>query len=196
MRRGGYAGTCGRAEGEAPGDAEGLSEATSGGCCGLAGRLDYRRREKEGRTLAYSAGSCRIGRLASSVPACLLALALILAQPASCLAWLDGAHATLEQAVLHAEALDSGDHHHHGGSRRGAEVASKGTTAVYLDASTPEVGPTAAFAELPPDLLKGTLLPAPGFPGGRDASLLVFTAPALEGQHSPPVPHRPPIPRS
>lgn len=129
----------------------------------------------------------------------LLALALVFAQPASYLAWLDGAHATLDQVQLHGEAMARGNPHHHGGSGAGVvdgpEIASAETLVVYLDASVPQLRLTAAAAELPPDFLKGVLLGSPVFLEGFDSRPLVPFAVILQRQHYPPVPHRPPLVR-
>src|ERR671913_1755639 len=44
----------------------------------------------------------------------LLALCVVVSQPVASLAWLGGAHATLEQAALHQAAVEQGHNPHHG----------------------------------------------------------------------------------
>ena len=44
----------------------------------------------------------------------LLVLIVALAQLVALLAWLGGAHATMEQITLHEEAVERGHYHHHG----------------------------------------------------------------------------------
>src|SRR3712207_8883749 len=54
------------------------------------------------------------GRPLWVVAAYTLVLIVVLAQPLASLAWLGGAHATIEQATLHEEATEHGHYHHHG----------------------------------------------------------------------------------
>ena len=54
------------------------------------------------------------GRLLWVGAAYALVLIVVLAQPAASLAWLGGAHATIEQATLHEEATEHGHYRHHG----------------------------------------------------------------------------------
>jgi hypothetical protein len=54
------------------------------------------------------------GHLLWVVAAYALVLIVVLAQPVASLAWLGGAHATIEQVILHEEAIEHGHYHHHG----------------------------------------------------------------------------------
>ncbi|QIN79301.1 hypothetical protein GBA65_13165 [Rubrobacter marinus] len=129
-------------------------------------------------------------------PSCLLALALILAQPVSYFAWFEGEHVTLEQAKLHDEAIGSGNLHHHGlGSKAVPGFGgAQGRPVADLDASTPDLAPTANLAALSPDSLKSVPVEKTASPHRADDARPLFRqASALANQHFPSVPHRPPI---
>jgi hypothetical protein len=135
-----------------------------------------------------------------AVAAHVLALFVVFAQPVASLAWLGGAHATLEQAAVHQAAVEHGHNHHHGAlGQHEYQPAERNEPNVHFLRSThgPEYASAAPYAGLFQDLLQ-TLLqamlamvldtPSPGDPSGG-ASLTE----GLPSQHSPPVPHRPPI---
>jgi len=144
-----------------------------------------------------SIGAPRLG----AVAACVLALLVIVAQPVASLAWLGGAHATLEQAALHEEAVGYGYTHHHGAAARHAHDPPQGddeTDARYLVSAlgpefvsaAPYVGP---FQNLLRTLLQAMLAVLPDAPPPGDASRVASLPEHLPSQHSPPVPHRPPV---
>jgi hypothetical protein len=137
------------------------------------------------------------GRLLWVVAAYALVLSVVLAQSVASLAWLGGAHATIEQAILHEEALEDGHYHHHGALRQHEQQpnggAGKADTQLSRTALEPVFASATAHAGPFQDLLQATLTippdaPSPDYPP-RCASL----AKVVLSQHSPPVPHRPPI---
>jgi hypothetical protein len=127
-----------------------------------------------------------------------LALVVVVSQPVASLAWLGGMHATVEQASLHQAAVAHGHNHHHGALEH-PPVERDDKTDVHFSRSilgpefasaVPYVGP---FQDLLQTLLQAMLAvladtPSPG-EQPRQASL----AEDLPSQHSPSVPHRPPI---
>ena len=126
-----------------------------------------------------------------------LALVVVLAQPVASLAWLDGAHATLEQAVLHEAALKDGHHHHHGApghhEHRPGEGGDEQGTRLSQGMIGPEVTAAAPRAALYQDLLQAALAIVPEAPMPEGPSRYAPPALAVPSQHSPPVLHRPPI---
>jgi hypothetical protein len=140
-------------------------------------------------------------RQLGAVAACVLALFVVVAQPVASLAWLGGAHATPEQAALHEAAVEAGHTHHHGASGHRAYEPSQGEdeAAAHLPrtahgpefaSAAPHAGP---FQDLLQTLLQGMLAMAPDTPSPGDPSGGASLAEDLPAQHSPPVPHRPPI---
>ncbi len=131
-----------------------------------------------------------------------LALFVVVAQPVASLAWLGGAHATLEQAALHEAAVESGHTHHHGVSGHHAHKQSQreGKMDAYVSRSTsgPEFASAAphagSFQELLQTLLQAMLIMPPDASSPGEARLGATLANDLPSQHSPPVPHRPPVP--
>jgi hypothetical protein len=133
-----------------------------------------------------------------AVAALVLALFVVVSQPVASLAWLGGMHATLEQAALHEAALEHGHNHHHGALEH-QPMHRDDTKEVHFSPSIfgPEFASAAPYAGSFQDLLQ-TLFqamlavladtPSPG-ERPRHASL----AKDLPSQHSPSVPHRPPI---
>ena len=132
----------------------------------------------------------------------LLALLVVVSQPIASLAWLGGMHATLDQAALHQAAVAHGHNHHHGALEHHEHQPTSTKTTPRMSTSpdpysgrefasaAPYAGP---FQDLLQTIFQAMLVvladtPSPGDPS-RGASL----AEDLPSQHSPPVPHRPPI---
>ena len=136
-----------------------------------------------------------------AVAACVLALFVAAAQPVASLAWLGGAHATVEQAALHEEAVEAGLPHHHGESGHHAHDPPQGDAEASARYPVSALGPEFAsaathagpFQDLLQTLLQGMLIAPPDAPSPVEAPLGVSLAEGLTSQHSPPVPHRPPI---
>ncbi len=126
-----------------------------------------------------------------------LALMVVLAQPVASLAWLDGVHATLEQAALHEAAIEYGKYHHHGapGHHEHEPAARDGKTDSRLSQVTagPEFASAAPHAQSFQDLLQAALPVAAKAPMPDGSLRYAPTAGVVPSQHSPPVPHRPPI---
>lgn len=142
-------------------------------------------------------GARQLGMVAAYV----LALFVIVAQPVASLAWLGGAHATLEQAALHEAAVESGRVHHHGASEHHAHKPSQREDKVDAHAprtahgpefvsAAPHAGP---FQDLLQTLFQAMLAMLPDTPSPDEPSGGASPAEDLPSQHSPPVPHRPPI---
>jgi hypothetical protein len=140
-------------------------------------------------------------RRLGAVAACVLALLVIVAQPVASLAWLGGAHTTPEQAALHEAAVEHGHAHHHGASAHHAHDAPQGdaeTSARYpvsalgpeFTSAAPHAGP---FQDLLQTLLQAMLAVLPDAPPPGEAPRGASLVEDLPSQHSPPVPHRPPI---
>jgi hypothetical protein len=130
-----------------------------------------------------------------------LALLVVVSQPVASLAWLGGMHATLEQAALHEAAVAHGHNYHHGASEHYEHQSMHKDDTADLHVSRSILGPEYAsaspyagtFQDLLQTLFQAMLVvladtPSPGDPS-RGASL----AEDLPSQHSPSVPHRPPI---
>jgi hypothetical protein len=135
------------------------------------------------------------------VAACVLALFVAVAQPVASLAWLGGAHATVEQAALHEEAVEHGYTHHHGASAHHAHKPPRGDDetdahvprpALEQDfaSAVPHAGP---FQDLLQTLLQAMLVAPPDAPSPDAAPIGASLAEGLTSQHTPPVLHRPPI---
>jgi hypothetical protein len=140
-------------------------------------------------------------RSLGTMAAYLLALFVMVSQPVASLAWLGGMHATLEQAALHEAAVAHGHNHHHGALEHHKHQPEHrdDNTNVHFSRSilgpefvsaAPYAGP---FQDLLQTLFQAMLVvladtPSPG-------AQLHHTSPAKElpSQHSPSVPHRPPI---
>ncbi len=142
-------------------------------------------------------GARRLGAAAAYA----LALFVVVAQPVASLAWLGGAHATPEQAALHEEAVEAGHTHHHGESGHHAHEPPRGDDetdahvprpALEQDfaSAVPHAGP---FQDLLQTLLQAMLVAPPDAPSPDAAPNGPSLAEGLTPQHSPPVPHRPPI---
>lgn len=126
-----------------------------------------------------------------------LMLIVVLAQPVASLAWLGGVHATIEQAILHDEAVEHGHYYHHGVPQHHEHRASGGAGKPDTRFSPPAPGPVftsaAAFAGPFQDLLQASLTVLPDAPSPNILSRCASLAEVVICQHSPPVPHRPPI---
>jgi hypothetical protein len=138
------------------------------------------------------------GRLLWVVAAqALLVLIVALAQLVALLAWLGGAHATMEQITLHEEAVERGHYHHHGALQHYEHQPSGSTgkmdTQYSQTALGPIFAPAATYVGPFQELLQATLTMPPDAPSPdnplRHTSLAEFAL----CQHTPPVPHRPPI---
>ena len=131
----------------------------------------------------------------------LLALFVVVSQPIASLAWFGGMHATLDQAALHEAAVANGHNHHHGTLDHHDISPCTQTTKQMSTSPHPysgsEFASAAPYAGLFQDLLQTIFqamlavleeTPSPG-EQPRQAS----PAKDLPSQHSPSVPHRPPI---
>jgi hypothetical protein len=131
------------------------------------------------------------------VTAYALVLVVVLAQPVASLAWLGGAHATIEQASLHEEAIEHGLYHHHGAPQHHDHQPSSGAGKADAQFSRTALGPVYASAALYTgpfnDLLQAALTMPPDVPSLDNPPRCVSLAEVVLCQHSPPVPHRPPI---
>lgn len=135
-----------------------------------------------------------------AVAACVLALFVAVAQPVASLAWLGGAHATLEQATLHEAAVEHEYTHHHGASARHADPP-QGLDEMSAHYPVSALGPEFAsaaphagsFQDLLQTLLQAMLVVLPDAPPPGEAPRSTSLADELPSQHSPPVPHKPPI---
>jgi hypothetical protein len=142
-------------------------------------------------------GARRLGAAAVYV----LALFVVVAQAVAFLAWLGGAHATPEQAALHEAAVEAGHTHHHGESGHLAHEPPRGDGETDAHVPRPALGQDFAsaaphagpFQDLLQTLSQGMLAMAPDTPSPGDPAGGASLAEKLPSQHSPPVPHRPPI---
>jgi hypothetical protein len=126
-----------------------------------------------------------------------LVLIVVLAQPVASLAWLGGVHATIEQATLHDEAVEHGHYHHHGTLQHHEHRPSDGAGKTDTQFSGTALGPVYASAALYTgpsyDLLQAALTSPPDVPSLANPPRCVLLAEVVPYQHSPSVPHRPPI---
>ncbi len=133
-----------------------------------------------------------------------LALMVAVAQPVASFAWLEGSHATLEQSALHQAAVEHGEYHHHSSApwhqeHQPTSEGGGGKTDVRLSgtAAGPEFASAAPYAgslqDLLQTLLQATMLVPPGVLSPDDPPRSAPLADDVPSQHSPPVPHRPPI---
>ena len=149
--------------------------------------------------MTWASHKCLIfdGRLLRVVAAYALVLTVILAQPAASLAWLGGVHATIEQAILHEEATEHGHYRHHGALQHHEHRPSDGAGKTDTQFSRTALGPVYASAAIYTgplhDLLQATLTLPPGAPSPDNPPRCTTLAEVVLCQHSPPVPHRPPI---
>jgi hypothetical protein len=132
------------------------------------------------------------------VAAHILALVVVFSQPVASLAWLGGMHTTLEQAALHQAAVAHGHNHHHG-TWEHPPVERDAETDVHFSRSIlgPEVASAAPYAGsfqgLLQTLLQAMLVVLADAPSPGEQPRHASPAKDLSSQHSPSVPHRPPI---
>jgi hypothetical protein len=133
-----------------------------------------------------------------AVAAHILALVVVVSQPVASLAWLGGMHTTLEQATLHQAAVAHGHNHHHGAWEH-PPVETDDETDVHFSRSIlgPELASAAPYAGSFQDLLQ-TLLQAmlavlADAPSPGEQQRHASPSKDLSSQHSPSVPHKPPI---
>jgi hypothetical protein len=132
------------------------------------------------------------------VTAHLLALFIVAAQPVASLGWLGGMHATLDQAALHQAAVAHGHNHHHGALEH-QPGHTDDTTDVHFSRSIlgQEFASAAPYAGTFQDLLQtlfqATLAALADTPSAGEQSRHAAPAEDVSSQHSPSVPHRPPI---
>ena len=138
-----------------------------------------------------------IGAMAARV----LALFIVVSQPVASLAWLGGMHATLEQAALHPAEVAHGPNHHHGALEHHEHqpMHKDDTTDVYFSRSilgpefvsaAPYEGP---FQDLLQTLFQEVLAVLADTLSPGEQPRHATPANDLPSQHSPSVPHRPPI---
>jgi hypothetical protein len=131
----------------------------------------------------------------------LLALCVVVSQPAASLAWLGGMHATLEQAALHEAAVAHGHNHHHGSLEHHEHQPghtddntdvhfSRSILGEEFTSAAPYAGP---FQGLLQTLFQAVLAAPPATPSPGEQPRQASPAKDLSSQHSPSVPHRPPI---
>ena len=140
---------------------------------------------------------CFDGQLLSVVTWHALMLVVILAQPVASLAWLGGAHATIEQATLHEEAVEHGHYHHHDVLQHHEHQRTGGAGKTDVQFSRTVPGPVFASAATYTgpfqDLLQATLTMPPDALSPDKVPRFALLAEVVLCQYSPPVPHRPPI---
>ena len=130
-----------------------------------------------------------------------LALVVIVSQPVASLTWLGGMHATLEQAALHQAAVAHGHNHHHGALEHHEHQPEHrdGKTDVHFSRSIlgpefPSAAPYAGtFQDLLQTLFQAMLVVLADTPSPGEQSRHTSLAESISSQHSPSVPHRPPI---
>jgi hypothetical protein len=134
---------------------------------------------------------------AGAVAAHLLALVVVLSQPVASLAWLGGAHATLEQAALHQAAVEYGHNHHHGALEHHEHKDdntyvrfSRSILGPEFVSATPYAG---TFQDLLQTLLQAMLAVLADTPLPGELTRHASPGKDFSSQHSPSVPHRPPI---
>src|ERR687889_759070 len=131
----------------------------------------------------------------------LLALCVVLSQPVASLAWLGGAHATLEQAAVHQAAVDHGHNHHHGTLEHHDHqpMHTDDQTDVHFSRSIlgPEFASAAPYAgsfqNFLQTLFQAMLSVLADTPSPGEQPHQASPAEDLPSQHSPSVPHKPPI---
>jgi hypothetical protein len=130
-----------------------------------------------------------------------LALFVVVSQPLASLAWLGGMHATLEQASLHQAAAVQGHNYHHGAlehHEHQRELKDDTTDAHFsrsilgpeFVSAVPYAGP---FQDLLQTLFQAMLAVLADTPSPGEQLRHASPAKDLPSQHSPSVPHRPPI---
>jgi hypothetical protein len=130
-----------------------------------------------------------------------LALFVVVSQPVASLAWLGGMHTTPDQAVFHQAAVANGHYHHHGalGHHEHQPQHRDDKTDVHFSLSIlgPEYASAAPYAGSIQDLLQtlfqAMLAALADTPSLGEQPRQASPAKDLLSQHSPSVPHRPPI---
>jgi hypothetical protein len=136
-----------------------------------------------------------------AVAAHLLALCLVVSQPVASLAWLSGMHATLDQAALHQAAVAHGHNHHHGALEHHEHQPEHRDNKTDVHFSRSILGPeftsaapyAGSFQGLLQTLLQAMLAVIADAPSPGEKSRHASPSEDLPSQHSPSVPHRPPI---
>jgi hypothetical protein len=131
----------------------------------------------------------------------LLALLVVVSQPIATLAWFEGMHATLDQAALHEAAVANGHNHHHGtlDHHEHQPMHTDDKTDVHFSPSIlgSDFASAAPYAGLFQDLLhtifQAMLAVLEETPSPGEQPRQASPAKDLPSQHSPSVPHRPPI---
>ena len=136
-------------------------------------------------------------RLLGVVAAYALVLIVVFAQPVASLAWLGGVHATIEQASLHEAATEHEHYHHHGAPQHHDHQPDSGAGKTDVQFSRTALGLVYSSAAIYTgpfnDLLQAALTTPPDAPSPDNPPRCVSLAEVVLCQHSPPVPHRPPI---
>jgi hypothetical protein len=117
-----------------------------------------------------------------------LALAVALAQLIASWAWASGAHVTVEQVVLHEQAVAHGHADHHG-----SYAHDHGSHHVTSETLGPVFAPAADHASPYQDILHGALVGRPDFLTRIAGYRLGLGDGVSPAQHFPPVLHTPPI---
>jgi len=138
-----------------------------------------------------------IGAVATHV----LALIVVVSQPVASLAWLGGAHATLEHAALHQAAVAHGHNHHHGTLEHHEHQPMHRDNKTDVHFSRSILGPefvaatpyAVTFQDFLQTLFQAMLAVLADTPSPGEQPRQAPLAKDLPTQHSPAVPHRPPI---
>jgi hypothetical protein len=130
-----------------------------------------------------------------------LALFVVVSQPVASLAWLGGMHATLDQAALHQAAVAHGHHHQHGPLEHHEDKPQhtddnpdvhffRSILGPEFVSAAPYTGP---IQDLLQTLFQAMLAVPPATPSPGEQQRQASPVKDLPSQHSPSVPHRPPI---
>jgi hypothetical protein len=138
-----------------------------------------------------------LGAMAAHV----LALFVIVSQPVASVAWLGGMHATLEQTALHEAALAHGHNHHHGALEHHEHQPMHRDDPTDVHFTPSILGPVFAsatpyagsFQDLLQSLFQAMLAMPRDMSSPDEQQRHAPAAKDLPSQHSPSVPHRPPI---
>jgi hypothetical protein len=137
--------------------------------------------------------TCSVGaRLWGAAAVYALALAVALAQLVASWAWVSGAHVTVEQVVLHEEAVAHGHADHHSGHADGHDDHHGGHHA-SSEALGPVFGPASDHSGPYPDVLHGALVGRPDLLSRGGGYRLAPHDGLPLVQNFPAIPHRPPI---
>jgi hypothetical protein len=136
-----------------------------------------------------------------AVVAHLLALFVVVSQPVASLAWLGGMHTTPDQAAFHQAAVAHGHYHHHGASEHHEHQPEHKDDNTDVHFSRSILGPefvsatpyAGTFFGLLQTLFQATLTVLAERPSPSEQGRQGSPVKDLSSQHSPSVPHRPPI---